>query len=142
MCAGSIVLMAHRWSTSNLTRVRMPEAARITIRLDFGKNGAGKNIQLGHGKIRLLEMIAENGSISSAARTMKMSYRRAWLLMDDVNSMFDEPVFETKPGGKGGGHARLTDFGQSVVDLYRRIEADAEGNFAAEVGTLKKRLGK
>jgi len=110
--------------------------ARITIRLDFGKNAAGRNIQLGHGKIRLLEMIAENGSISSAARAMKMSYRRAWLLMDEVNSMFDKPLFETQPGGKGGGHAKLTEFGQGVVDLYRRIEADAEGNFSTDMRTL------
>lgn len=116
--------------------------ARITIRLDFGKNNEGKNIQLGHGKIRLLEMIAEHGSISSAARAMKMSYRRAWLLMDDVNSMFNEPLLETKPGGKGGGHAILTDFGQGVVDLYRRIEADAEGNFAGEIAKLGDRLAR
>ncbi|MDP4595284.1 MAG: winged helix-turn-helix domain-containing protein [Beijerinckiaceae bacterium] len=116
-------------------------AARITIRLDFGKTSDGKNIQLGHGKIRLLEMIEEHGSISSAARAMKMSYRRAWLLMDEVNSMFDTPLLETRPGGKGGGHARLTDFGQGVVALYRRIENDAEGRFAAEIDKLKKRLG-
>lgn len=114
--------------------------ARITIRLDFGKNAEGKNIQLGHGKIRLLEMIAEHGSISSAARAMKMSYRRAWLLADEVNSIFNEPLFETQLGGKGGGYAKLTEFGQGVVDLYRRIESDADGNFAAEMGKLKGRL--
>ncbi|MCC2096011.1 MAG: LysR family transcriptional regulator [Hyphomicrobiales bacterium] len=110
---------------------------RITIRLDFGKDEDGRNIQLGHGKIRLMEMIGKHGSISSAAREMKMSYRRAWLLMDEVNSMFAEPVLETKPGGKGGGHARLTEFGQGIVDLYRRIEADAGGSFAAEMNRLE-----
>lgn len=115
-------------------------AARITIRLDFGRDGQGKNIQLGHGKIRLLELIGEHGSISQAARAMKMSYRRAWLLMDEVNSMFAEPVIETRPGGKGGGHARLTDFGQGVVGLYRRIESEAEGKFAADMGRLEERL--
>ena len=113
---------------------------RITIRLDLGKDSKGRNVQLGHGKIRLLELIGEHGSISSAARAMKMSYRRAWLLMDEVNSMFAEPVIETRPGGKGGGHARLTDFGQGIVDLYRRIERDAEENFSGQVGRLEQRL--
>jgi molybdate transport system regulatory protein len=119
--------------------------ARITIRLDFGKDAQGRNIQLGHGKIRLLEMIGKHGSISSAAREMKMSYRRAWLLMDEVNSMFAKPVLETKPGGKGGGHARLTDFGQGVVDLYRSIEVDAGENYAEEMKRLEgdiRRAGK
>ena len=119
--------------------------ARITIRLDFGKDAQGRNIQLGHGKIRLLEMIDRHGSISSAAREMKMSYRRAWLLMDEVNSMFAEPVLETKPGGKGGGHARLTEFGERVVALYRKIEADAGENYAAEMERLEdgiRRAGK
>ena len=119
--------------------------ARITIRLDFGKDAQGRNIQLGHGKIRLLEMIDRHGSISSAAREMKMSYRRAWLLMDEVNSMFAEPVLETKPGGKGGGHARLTELGERVVALYRKIEADAGENYAAEMERLEdgiRRAGK
>ncbi|MGC3944505.1 MAG: LysR family transcriptional regulator [Chryseolinea sp.] len=58
---------------------------------------------IGHGKIRLLELIAEHGSISQAAREMPMSYRRAWLLADEVNTMFDEPVLETQHGGAGGG---------------------------------------
>ncbi len=114
----------------------MPET-RVTIRLDFE---SGR--QLGHGKIRLLEMIAEHGSISSAARAMKMSYRRAWLLMDEVNSMFAEPVLETQLGGKGGGHAKLTEFGQGIVDLYRRIESDAEGKFAAQISKLEGRLAR
>ena len=114
--------------------------ARITIRLDFGKDAENRNIQLGHGKIRLMEMIGKHGSISSAAREMKMSYRRAWLLMDEVNSMFAEPVLETKPGGKGGGHARLTEFGQRVVDLYRGIEADVEGKFSARMSSLQQSI--
>jgi molybdate transport system regulatory protein len=113
---------------------------RITIRLDFGQDREGRNIQLGHGKIRLLELIGEHGSISSAARAMKMSYRRAWLLMDEVNSMFAEPVIETRPGGKGGGHARLTEFGQHLVDLYRRIGGDAEEKYAEDIASLAGRV--
>ncbi len=109
--------------------------ARVTVRLDF----AGGR-QLGHGKIRLLELIDEMGSISSAARMMKMSYRRAWLLADEVNKMFAEAVLETQLGGKGGGHARLTAFGRRLVSTYRSIEANAEQNFSVELDFLARAL--
>jgi len=108
---------------------------RITVRLDFP---GGR--QLGHGKIRLLETIDRLGSISSAARDMKMSYRRAWLLMDEVNSMFREPVLETQLGGKGGGHAKLTDFGKSLIELYRGVEKHADVKFEAAMKTLENKL--
>lgn len=110
--------------------------ARITIRLDF----AGGR-QLGHGKIRLLELIGRLGSISSAAREMKMSYRRAWLLMDEVNSMFREPVIETQLGGRGGGHAKLTEFGARLVALYREVEKNADSKFEGEMKELAGKLG-
>ncbi|MGE3245162.1 MAG: winged helix-turn-helix domain-containing protein [Beijerinckiaceae bacterium] len=110
---------------------------RVTIRLDFAEGR-----QLGHGKIRLLELIGEHGSISSAARAMKMSYRRAWLLTDEVNSMFSEPVVETQLGGKGGGRAGLTEFGQQVVKLYRAIENDAAGRFSGDIGAIGAKLRK
>lgn len=109
--------------------------SRVTIRLDFN---AGR--QLGHGKIRLLELISEQGSISSAAREMKMSYRRAWLLVDEVNRMFAQPVLETQLGGKGGGNARLTEFGHALVKLYRTIETNAGQKFAEEISQLEKQL--
>ena len=108
---------------------------RITIRLDFP---GGR--QLGHGKIRLLETIDRLGSISSAARDMKMSYRRAWLLMDDVNSMFREAVLETQLGGKGGGHAKLTDFGKQLVELYRGVEKHADRRFETDMSELVGKL--
>lgn len=110
-------------------------APRVTVRLDFE---GGR--QLGHGKIRLLELISKHGSISSAAREMKMSYRRAWLLADEVNQMFETQVFETQQGGKGGGNARLTEFGARLVALYRGIENDAESRFADEMAQLSGQL--
>lgn len=109
---------------------------RITIRLDFP---GGR--QLGHGKIRLLELIEKLGSISSAAREMKMSYRRAWLLTDEVNSMFRESVIETQLGGKGGGHAKLTEFGSRLVSLYREVEKNADARFQSELTELANMLG-
>ena len=108
---------------------------RLTIRLDFD---AARHV--GHGKIRLIETIAAEGSISAAARTMGMSYRRAWLLLDEVNRMFREPVVETQLGGKGGGNARLTEFGKALVDLYREIEADAGKRFATRIAEVEGRL--
>jgi molybdate transport system regulatory protein len=81
--------------------------------------------RLGPGKIRLLELIQLHGSISEAARAMDMSYRRAWTLVAELNQSFREPVTTTQTGGKGGGHATLTDFGENLVRRYRDIERDA-----------------
>jgi len=108
---------------------------RLTIRIDFDSKR-----YVGHGKIRLLELIGEHGSISQAARAMKMSYRRAWLLADEVNRMFSEPVLETQHGGAGGGHARLTTFGHALVGHYRAIEAQALKSFNKQIIELERRL--
>jgi molybdate transport system regulatory protein len=91
--------------------------AALTIRVDFGAQGA-----LGPGKVRLLELISKHGSISSAGKEMGMSYRRAWLLVDDLNRMFRQPLVEAQPGGARGGGARLTPLGLDVVTHYRAIE--------------------
>jgi molybdate transport system regulatory protein len=107
--------------------------ARITIRIDF-ENGQ----HIGHGKIRLLELIAKHGSISRAAKEMAMSYRRAWLLADAVNTMFNEPVLETQHGGAGGGHARLTSFGHALVGHYRAMEAHSASAFRKQLATLER----
>jgi molybdate transport system regulatory protein len=92
----------------------------LTLRVDLGDGRA-----LGPGKIRLLEAIAKTGSISQAGRHLGMSYRRAWLLVDDMNSCFRDAVIEAQPGGAHGGGATLTSFGQKLVERYRAIEADA-----------------
>lgn len=85
-----------------------------------------KTDRVGPGKIRLLELIAEKGSISEAARAMNMSYRRAWLLMNSVNTMFGEPAISTQIGGYGRGGATLTEFGQSLIEHYRRFESECQ----------------
>lgn len=108
---------------------------RVTIRIDFDDGRS-----LGHGKVRLLEMIDAHGSISSGARAMDMSYRRAWLLVDEVNRMFTTPVLETQLGGKGGGHARLTEFGRMLVAHYRDIERESKSAFADKIAFLESKL--
>jgi molybdate transport system regulatory protein len=80
---------------------------KLTLRVDLGSGRA-----LGPGKIRLLEAIEKTGSISQAGRKLGMSYRRAWLLVDDMNSCFRDPVIEAQPGGAHGGGATLTAFGR------------------------------
>ncbi len=88
-----------------------------SIRLDF----AGER-RLGPGKIVLLERIMETGSISAAGRRLKMSYRRAWLLVDAMNRMFAEPVVIAAMGGAHGGGAEVTEFGRRLVATYRTVE--------------------
>ncbi|HMK84993.1 MAG TPA: LysR family transcriptional regulator [Steroidobacteraceae bacterium] len=83
----------------------------------------GPRCSIGIGKVELLEGIARTGSLSQAARQMRMSYRRAWLLLADLNTSFDEPVARTTTGGSGGGGAVLTPFGKRLVESYRRLES-------------------
>jgi molybdate transport system regulatory protein len=94
--------------------------ASLSIRIEF----AGGD-RLGPGKIALLENIREHGSISAAARAMDMSYRRAWLLVENLNALFGEPTVQTRIGRAEGGGAVLTPFGERVVALYRAVERQA-----------------
>jgi len=96
------------------------KSMRLTVRIDFGSAGA-----LGPGKIRLLEAIGKTGSISQAGRSLGMSYRRAWLLVDDLNRCFRAPVVVTQPGGRQGGGAELTRFGRELIKKYRSVETRA-----------------
>jgi len=98
------------------TRPTRP-ALKLGLRLDFTPGG-----RLGPGKADLLEAIASTGSISAAGRAMTMSYRRAWLLVDDLNRMFKQPLVEAQPGGAKGGGARLTPLGHEVLAHYRAVE--------------------
>jgi molybdate transport system regulatory protein len=94
--------------------------SKLTLRIDFGP---GRSV--GPGKIRLLEAIGGSGSISKAGRALGMSYRRAWLLIDDMNRCFRHPVVQARPGGAQGGGAVLTKFGAALVRDYRAIEKAA-----------------
>ena len=108
---------------------------RLTVRVDFGADRA-----LGPGKIRLLEAIGKSGSISRAARALGMSYRRAWLLVDDMNRSFRAPVVATQPGGARGGGAELTEFGIALIAMYRGVEAQATVAAKPHLQALKNSL--
>jgi molybdate transport system regulatory protein len=103
----------------------------IRLRIDLSPDSA-----LGPGKIALLERIETTGSLSQAARELGMSYRRAWLLLDDVNRMFNDPAATASVGGTGGGGARLTDLGREIVKAYREIEDAAEKAASARIAWL------
>lgn len=92
---------------------------------------------LGPGKAALLAGIDRTGSISAAGREMGMSYKRAWSLVETMNAMFEAPLVDSARGGPGGGGATLTETGQRVLALYRRIEADASAAAAPSVAALK-----
>ncbi|MBV8131874.1 MAG: LysR family transcriptional regulator [Alphaproteobacteria bacterium] len=106
-------------------------AARLTLRVDLGRDRA-----IGPGKIRLLEAIRDTGSITKAGISLGMSYRRAWLLVDDMNNCFREPVAAAHAGGSHGGGAALTAFGRSLIDEYRAIEVEAYAATAARLRAL------
>ena len=105
--------------------------ARLSLRVELGGPA-----RIGPGKIRLLELIEQHGSISAAGRAMQMSYRRAWLLVDDLNTTFNSAVVQSSPGGAGGGGAHLTKFGRALIARFRSIEAKAEAATAAELAAL------
>ncbi len=90
----------------------------------------------------MLEAVRDYGSISAAGRSMGMSYRRAWLLIDELNGLFAEPIIETKHGGPGGGGAELTPFGHRVVKRYRSIETKAHSAVADDLDALAAAMAK
>ena len=104
---------------------------RLTLRIDFDTDRA-----VGPGKIRLLELVDQTGSISAAGRAMGMSYRKAWLLLDALNGTFREPVVATRGGGAGGGGASLTPFGTALVTRYRAMEHAALAAVDADLRAL------
>ena len=106
--------------------------ARLTLRVDLDEDRA-----IGPGKIRLLEAIRDSGSITKAGIALGMSYRRAWLLVDDMNNCFREPVVAAQAGGSHGGGAALTLFGTKLIDQYRAIEAEAHAATAARLNELE-----
>jgi len=93
---------------------------RLSIRIDLTSGG-----RIGPGKIALLEAIRSTGSISASARSLGMSYRRAWLLVEEVNQTLRRPAVAAETGGRKGGGAVLTPIGERVIALCRAIETNA-----------------
>lgn len=98
-----------------------PPNVKVSVRLMLEDN-----IAIGPGKADLLAAIKTTGSISAAARQMKMSYRRAWMLVETMNDCFDQPLVSTITGGRSGGGATLTEQGETVLNAYVEMQREVQ----------------
>ena len=105
---------------------------KTVLRIDFPNRE-----RIGRGKMQLLEHIKSTGSISAAGRAMDMSYRRAWLLVSAMNIMFLHPVVDSQRGGKQGGGAVVTEFGEELLSRFRSMEAKLEKAVASDLVWLE-----
>jgi molybdate transport system regulatory protein len=117
--------------------MRKPGRSELRLRIVLRPGAA-----LGPGKIDLLEAIAETGSIRAAGSRFKMSYRRAWSLVAELNGMFKTPLVIAESGGRGGGGAKLTVLGRKIVERFRAMEAGAWSVVEADFRKLTKELRK
>jgi molybdate transport system regulatory protein len=108
-------------------------APMLSLRIDLPEG------RIGPGKIALLEAIGREGSISAAGRALGMSYRRAWELVDSLNTVMGAPVVAASPGGRRGGGAALTEAGVKLVADYRAIERAAHRAAEARLAALLRR---
>ncbi len=114
---------------------------RQTLKKKFGTPEKKAHLRvicatLGPGKAHLLELIADKHSITEAARQMKMSYKRAWQLIEALNACFREPLVASSTGGRQGGGSHLTKTGQQVLALYGAIYAQSLAASAKELRRL------
>ncbi len=112
-----------------------PPSPNLRIRIVFGEDA-----MLGPGKADLLERIRETGSISAAGRSMAMSYKRAWMLVEEMNAAFRDPLVTSSRGGARGGGAKLTEAGEVVLTQYRKLEEIMAEAGAARIGVLRSML--
>lgn len=130
MPARSAKLGSRARSTPNNPTPRHP-MLRFRMRITDGSV-----IAVGPGKIALLEAIATTGSITAAARHLGMSYRRAWLLIDELNRSLRAPAVDSAKGGASGGGTVITPVGNELILLYRRIEATAASACRSDIAKL------
>jgi len=97
------------------------ESGKYSIGIRFCISGEQGHF-IGAGRVRLLENIKKQGSITAAAREMKMSYRQAWQMVQDMNERAAEPLVVKMLGGKGGGGAEVTAYGERILQLFHELE--------------------
>lgn len=113
------------------------EKQNLRLRIRIVWEGA---LILGPGRAELLALIRSTGSIAAAGREMGMSYKRAWVLVEAMNTGFAQPLVEAAKGGPGGGGARLTALGQEVLAAYQELEASCQKAAAAPLARLQSAL--
>lgn len=99
--------------------------SQFTVRGRLWIEGPDGSI-IGHGRVELLEHIEALGSLSAAASALDMSYRYAWKLVKSMNEHSDTPLIRLNAGGRGGGHASLTEAGKAAVASYRQTDREFE----------------
>lgn len=112
-------------------------AQSVSLKIRFHH---GDTVAIGPGKADLLDAILEHGSITAAGRAMGMSYKRAWDLVNTMNTSFNKTVVETSKGGPSGGGASLTPFGLVILKQYRKIELKAQAAIDEDLATIFKLL--
>ncbi len=98
------------------------------------------DVGFGPGKAALLESIKETGSIAAGGRSIGMSYKRAWYLVEAMNGHFDRPLVAASKGGKAGGGAKLTPLGEDVLAAFRAMEIATEKAIAPILRRLRRRI--
>jgi molybdate transport system regulatory protein len=111
----------------------------VHFRVRFYKEDS---VVIGPGKIELLEAIAQEGSISGAGRLLGMSYRRAWVLVSEMNHLLTSPAVNASTGGSHGGGATLTAVGKALIKRYRSMEAAASAAAASDIAAIKRLIAK
>jgi len=112
--------------------------ARLRLGIYLEEDGP----KIGRGKVRLLRAIREHGSISAAARSMGMAYRHAWVMVDELNRCFREPVVESTIGGRRGGGARLTSWGEELIERFEDIDRMASRAIGRQLAALERRIAR
>ena len=107
----------------------------LSLRIDLDTGD-----RIGPGKIALLKAVDQTGSISAAGRALGMSYRRAWRLIEELNTCFSKPLVTAQTGGKSGGGAELTMLGKSVIAHYSAIEAKSHKAATRHLSALQATL--
>lgn len=95
------------------------------------------NVLLGEGRVHLLKAIQETGSLSKAAKSLNISYKKAWQLIDSVNKSAKKPVTINSIGGKGGGGAELTEYGKSLILAFDEINKNCWAFLDNELSKIK-----
>ena len=95
------------------------------------------NVLLGEGRVQLLKAIMLTGSLSKAAKSLNMSYKKAWKLIDDVNKASRQPVVTTSIGGQGGGGAQVTEYGQKLIHVFEEINKNCWDYLDQQVEKIK-----
>ena len=139
--AASSVASARRGPGASISPAMPAKRSRTDVRFRL-RITHGDTIAVGPGKIDLLEAIDGAGSLTAAAKRLGMSYRRAWLFVQQINKTFDQQAISTPEHGHGGEPARLTDFGRELIKRYRELEALTDRAAAPTLDWLSRHAGR